>query len=142
MVVDILKGKTTAAEVARRHNLTVSEVEGWIKEGLAEMENVLRARPWDLRDEYERKLAEEYQALGEAQLQIKVLRKPSSCSARPMAWVRSVALAGTRTVQSWNAFHYRPGRPDRACRRGSRGRVVPAAVLKRYGACDGESLRG
>ena len=75
VVVDILKGKTTAAEVARRHDLTVSEVEGWIEEGLAGMENALRARPRDLREEYERKLAEAYQALGEAQLQIKVLKK-------------------------------------------------------------------
>jgi len=75
VVVDILKGKTTVAEVARRHGLTVSEVEGWIEEGLAGMENALRARPRDVREAYERKLAEAYQALGEAQLQIKVLKK-------------------------------------------------------------------
>ena len=61
--------------MARRHDLTVSEVEGWIEEGLAGMENALRARPRDLREEYERKLAEAYQARGEAQLQIKVLKK-------------------------------------------------------------------
>ncbi len=39
------------------------------------MENALRARPRDLREEYERKLAEAHQALGEAQLQIKALKK-------------------------------------------------------------------
>ena len=45
VVVDILKGTTTAAEVARRRDLTASEVEGWIEEGLAGKENGLRARP-------------------------------------------------------------------------------------------------
>lgn len=30
--MDIFKGKTTAAEVARQYDLTVSEVEGWIDE--------------------------------------------------------------------------------------------------------------
>ncbi|MCK2043634.1 DUF1153 domain-containing protein [Chromohalobacter sp. TMW 2.2308] len=30
VVMDIFKGKTTVAEVARRHDLNVSEVEGWI----------------------------------------------------------------------------------------------------------------
>ncbi len=71
-MVDILKGKTTAAEVSRRHDLTVSEVEGWIEEALAGMEHALRAHPRDLREEYESKLAEAHQALGEAQLQIEV----------------------------------------------------------------------
>jgi len=75
VVIDILKGKTTAAEVARRHDLTVSEVEGWIEEGLAGMENALRAHPRDLREEYERKFADAHQALGEAQLQIKAFKK-------------------------------------------------------------------
>ena len=83
VVLDILKGKTTAAEVARRHDLTVSEAEGWIEEGLAGMENALRARPRDLREVYERKLAEAHQALGEAQLQIKALKNCSGCTARP-----------------------------------------------------------
>lgn len=32
VVMDIFKGKTTVAEVARQHDLTVFEVEGWIDE--------------------------------------------------------------------------------------------------------------
>jgi transposase-like protein len=32
VVLDIIKGKTTASETARSHDLTVAEVEGW-KEG-------------------------------------------------------------------------------------------------------------
>ncbi|WP_374710051.1 DUF1153 domain-containing protein [Halomonas koreensis] len=32
VVMDIFKGKNTAAEVARQYDLTVSEIEGWIDE--------------------------------------------------------------------------------------------------------------
>ena len=39
------------------------------------MENALRACPWDLREAYERELAKAHKALGEAQLQIKTLKK-------------------------------------------------------------------
>ena len=34
VVLDILKGKTIVAEVSRQHNLTPSEVERWIYEGI------------------------------------------------------------------------------------------------------------
>ncbi|WP_445005657.1 DUF1153 domain-containing protein [Halomonas mongoliensis] len=45
VVMDIFKGKTTVAEVARQHDLTVSEVEGWTEEAQRSMENGFRARP-------------------------------------------------------------------------------------------------
>ena len=45
VVMDIFKGKTTVAEVARQHDLTVSEVESWIEEAQRNMENGFRARP-------------------------------------------------------------------------------------------------
>ncbi|WP_198517602.1 DUF1153 domain-containing protein [Vreelandella stevensii] len=32
VVMDIFKGKATVAEVAREHDLTVSDVEGWMEE--------------------------------------------------------------------------------------------------------------
>ena len=32
VVMDIIKGKTTAAELARTHDLTVGEVEQWIED--------------------------------------------------------------------------------------------------------------
>lgn len=39
VVMDIFKGKTTVAEAARQHDLTVSEVEGCIDEAQRSMEN-------------------------------------------------------------------------------------------------------
>ncbi len=70
VVMDIFKGKTTVAEVARQHDLTVSEVEGWVEEAQRNMENGFRARPKDIREQYESELRETKEALGMAHLQI------------------------------------------------------------------------
>ena len=53
VVLDILKGKTTVAEVARQHDLTPAEIERWVDEGISGMENNFRARPRDIREQYE-----------------------------------------------------------------------------------------
>ena len=74
VVKDIFKGKTTAAEVARQCALTVSEIDGWIDEAQRSMENGFRARPKDVREQYESKLRETKEALGEAHLQIYALK--------------------------------------------------------------------
>lgn len=75
VVLDILKGKVTVAEVSRQHDLTPAEVERWIDEGLGNMENGFRTKPRDVREAYERKLEEAHAAIGEAQLEIKALKK-------------------------------------------------------------------
>ncbi|MBY5985171.1 DUF1153 domain-containing protein [Halomonas sp. DP5Y7-2] len=75
VVMDIFKSKTTAAEVARQYDLTVSEIEGWVDEAQRSMENGFRARPKDVREQYESELRETKEALGEAHLQIYALKK-------------------------------------------------------------------
>ena len=75
VVLDILKGKTTVAEVSRQHDLTPGEVERWVDEGIRGMENNFRARPRDIREQYERKLAEAHAALGEKELEPKAVKK-------------------------------------------------------------------
>lgn len=75
LVMDIFKGKTTVAEVARQHDLTVSEVEQWVEEAQRNMENGFRSRPRDVREQYEAQLRETREALGEAHLQIYALKK-------------------------------------------------------------------
>ncbi len=72
--MDIFKGKTTAAEVARQYDLTVSEVEGWIDEAQRSMENGFKARSKDIREQYESERRETKEALGEAHLQIDALK--------------------------------------------------------------------
>ncbi len=66
VLIGILEGKVTTAEVARQYDLKPGEVESWVEEGLANMENGFRARPRDVKAQYEAKLAEAYAALGES----------------------------------------------------------------------------
>ncbi|MYL28149.1 MULTISPECIES: DUF1153 domain-containing protein [Halomonadaceae] len=75
VVMDILKGKTTAAEVARQHDLTVSEVERWIDEAQRNMENGFKSLPRDIREQYESELRDTKEALGEAHVQIHALKR-------------------------------------------------------------------
>ncbi|RME55761.1 DUF1153 domain-containing protein [Candidatus Parcubacteria bacterium] len=75
VVLDILKGKTTVAEIARQHDLTPGEVERWLEEGIQGMENNFRARPLDIKEQYERKLEQAYVALGEKELELKAVKK-------------------------------------------------------------------
>ncbi len=56
MVIDIFKGKATVTEVAREHELSVSDIEVWVEEAQRNMENGFRARPRDIREQYESEL--------------------------------------------------------------------------------------
>lgn len=75
VVLDILKGKTTVAEVGRQHDLPPAGIERWLDEGISGMENSFRARPRDLREQYERQLEAAHAALGEKELKLKALKK-------------------------------------------------------------------
>ena len=75
LVLQVVKGETSAQEAARRHGLTVAEVERWIEQGLAGMENQLRSRPRDdaaLRDEEVKRLK---QKVGELVLDNDILQE-------------------------------------------------------------------
>jgi hypothetical protein len=74
LVVTILKGETSVAEVVRPHGLTVAETEDWRRKLLLGAENALRTRPRDedaLKNEQMNKLK---QQLGERVLNIDILR--------------------------------------------------------------------
>jgi transposase-like protein len=75
LVTSILKGETSVQEAARKHGLTVAEIEDWRERFLLAAENALRARPKDdeaLKDEQIRKLK---QKVGELVLENDVLRE-------------------------------------------------------------------
>ena len=75
LVVSILKGETSVAEAARKHALTVAEVEDWRDRFLLGAENALRSRPKDeeaLRDEEIKKLK---QKVGELVLDNDILKE-------------------------------------------------------------------
>ena len=75
LVLSLLRGETSAAEAARKHGLTVAQVEEWKELFLAGAENGLRSRPRDeegVKDEQIRKLK---QKVSELVLDIDVLKE-------------------------------------------------------------------
>ena len=59
LVLGILRGETSVQEAARKHDLTVAEIEEWKDRYLLAAENALRSRPKDeeaLKDEQIKKL--------------------------------------------------------------------------------------
>lgn len=75
LVLEIIQDKTTVAEASRAYDLSPSEVESWVDEGKRGMENALRAKPEDVREQYERQLQELQQAYGEAMLELRARKK-------------------------------------------------------------------
>ena len=75
LVMQVLKGETSAQEAARKHGLTVAEVEDWKERFLAAAENALRSRPKDeeaVKDDRIRKLERK---IGEMTLDMDILRE-------------------------------------------------------------------
>ncbi len=78
LVLDIIQGKTTVAEASRAFDLTPSEVEAWVEEGKRGMENALRAKPLEIKEQYERQVRELQEAYGEAMLELRARKKLAS----------------------------------------------------------------
>ena len=57
LVLEIIQGKTTVAEASRQFDLTPSELESWVAQAKAGMENALRAKPQDVRQQYEKQIS-------------------------------------------------------------------------------------
>ena len=75
LVMDIIQGKTSIAEASRSFDLPPSEIEEWVEEGKRGMENALRAKPLDVKEQYERQLKELQEAYGEAMLELRARKK-------------------------------------------------------------------
>ncbi len=75
VVLDLIKGVTTVAEVARKHGLTVGEVEGWVEVFMKAGEERLRSNPRDQRAQWEAEKKDLYAKVGELSLTVDVLKK-------------------------------------------------------------------
>ena len=75
LVMEIIQGKSTVAEASRSFDLPPSEIEDWIDEAKRGMENALRAKPLDIKEQYERQLADLQAAYGEAMLELRARKK-------------------------------------------------------------------
>ena len=78
LVLEIIQGKTTVAEASRSFDMPPSEIEDWVDEGKRGMENALRAKPLEIREEYEWQLKELQEAYGEAMLELRARKKLQS----------------------------------------------------------------
>lgn len=78
LVLEIIQGKTTVAEASRAFDITPSEIEAWVEDGKRGLENALRAKPEDVREQYERQLKELQEAYGEAMLELRARKKLAS----------------------------------------------------------------
>lgn len=75
LVLDIVQGKTTVAEASRAYDLAPSEIEEWVEDGKKGMENALRTKPLEVKEQYERQLKELQEAYGEAMLELRARKK-------------------------------------------------------------------
>jgi transposase-like protein len=78
LVLEIIQGKTTVAEAARQFDLPPSEIEDWMDQARSGMENALKAKPEDIREQYERQLKDLQEAYGEAMLELRARKKLAS----------------------------------------------------------------
>lgn len=77
LVLESIQGKTTVA-ASRAFDITPSEIETWVEEGKRGLENALRAKPEDVREQYERQLKDLQEAYGEAMLELRARKKLAS----------------------------------------------------------------
>ena len=91
LVIEIIQGKTTVAEVSRAYDLAPSEVESWVDDAKKGMENALKANPLDVRQQYEKPLRELQEAYGEAMLELRARKKFQALMEREgEAWIAAI----------------------------------------------------
>jgi transposase-like protein len=73
--MEIIQGKTSISEASRAFDVSPAEIEEWVDEAKRGMENALRAKPLDIKEQYERQLKELQEAYGEAMLELRARKK-------------------------------------------------------------------
>ena len=75
LIKQIYRGQTTVPEAAWEYDPTQAEIESWMDDAEAGMENALKANPKDIAEQYEKQLSELKEAYGEAMLELKFRKK-------------------------------------------------------------------
>lgn len=78
LVTEIIQGKTTVSEASRSYDLPPSEIEEWVDDGKKGLENALRTKPMEIKEQYEKQLRELQEAYGEAMLELRAKKKFAS----------------------------------------------------------------
>ena len=75
LVMEFIQRKTSISEASRAFDVSPAEIEEWVDEAKRGMENALRAKPLDIKEQYERQLKELQEAYGEAMLELRARKK-------------------------------------------------------------------
>lgn len=75
LVLEILRGDLSVAEAARKHGLTVAEIEAWRERFLSGAENALRSRPLDDEAQKEREVKRLKQKVGELVMELDIIKE-------------------------------------------------------------------
>ena len=75
LVMSIVRGETSAQDAARKHGLTIGEIEDWRERFLAGAENALRSRPRDEEAFKDHQIKQLKQKVGELVLDIDILKE-------------------------------------------------------------------
>lgn len=75
IVMEIIRGKITAAEVARQHSLAQTEVEEWMDRSMQGMEEFLKALPKEIEERHNAEKKDLLAKIGEQAMQLEALRK-------------------------------------------------------------------
>lgn len=78
LVMEIMQGKTTVAEASRSFDLAPSEIDTWMDDAKKGMENALRTKPLEVKEQYERQIKDLQEAYGEAMLELRARKKLNS----------------------------------------------------------------
>jgi transposase-like protein len=80
LVLEILRGDTSAAEAARKHALTVADIEQWKERFLGGAEHALRSRPLDDNALKDQEITRLQRKVGELVMDIDILKEASKAN--------------------------------------------------------------
>lgn len=75
LVLEILRGDTSSQEAARKHGLTVAEIEEWKERFLTGAENALKSKPLDEEALREAEVKKLKQKIGELVMDMDILKE-------------------------------------------------------------------
>jgi transposase-like protein len=74
LVLEILRGDTSVAEAARRHGVTIADIEAWRERFLSGAENALRSRPLNEDAQKDQEIKRLKQKVGELVMDLDILK--------------------------------------------------------------------
>jgi transposase-like protein len=78
LVIEILRGDTSVAEAARKHGLTVADIEDWRERFLSGAENALRSRPLNEEAQKDQEIKRLKQKVGELVMDLDILKEATN----------------------------------------------------------------